>query len=76
MNKSEVTRVERSFGTDRVLLYGPDEVLLRPLQGKRYSEVRDTILELSDGKTKFYHRIPSEDPSQPVKEVEVSKEEW
>lgn len=72
----EITRADRHFGTDRVMVFGPDRVLLRPLQGGQYSEVKDTILELSDDKTKFYHRIPSEDPNQPVKEVEVSKEDW
>lgn len=72
----KITRAERSFGTDRVMLYGPDGYCLRSLSGKQYSEVKDSILKLSDSETKFFHRIPSDDPIQPVKEVEVSREEW
>lgn len=71
-----ITRANRSFGTDRVMVFGPHEISLRYLQGQQYSEVRDTILELSDSETKFYHRIPSDDPVQPVREIEVSREEW
>ena len=74
--ETKITRAERSFGTDRVMVYGSDGYCLRSLSGRQYSEVKDSILELSDSKTKFYHRIPSDDPNQPVKEKEVSREEW
>lgn len=71
----KITRADRHFGTDRVMVW-PNEIQLRSLQGRQYSEVRDIILELSNGETKFYHRIPPDDPLQPVKEIEVDKEEW
>lgn len=72
----KINRADRSFGTDRVMIFGPDMPQLMSLQGKRYREVKSAILMLSDSETKFYHRIPSEDPLQPVKETEVSREEW
>jgi len=76
MEEVKIIRAERSFGTDRVMLYGPNEYCLRSLSGRQYSEVKGSVLVLSDSETKFFHRIPSDDSNQPVKEVEVSKEEW
>jgi len=76
MVELKITRAERSFGTGRVLLYGPNEIQLRSLNGRQYSEVKDSILRLSNSETKFYHRIPSDDPIQPIREIKVSKEEW
>lgn len=72
----KITRADRSFGTDRIMVFGPQMAQLMFLQGRQYSEVKEAILELSDSETKFYHRFPPEDPIQRLREVEVSKEEW
>ena len=72
----EIVQAVRFLGTDRVMVSGPQEVQLRPLQGKAYSEIRDQVLELSSERTKFYHHRTLEDHNQPVEKKEVSRDGW
>lgn len=70
----KITRADRYMGTDRITTVGSHDLLF--LQGRQYDEFKEVVLRLSDDETKFYHRITLDDPNLPVKEVEVSKEEW
>lgn len=71
----KITQADRSLGTDRVMVFGPDMVSLTHLQGRQYSEVRSTILRLTDSGTKFCHRIMISE-ALPIKVVEVIRDEW
>lgn len=74
--KLVITRAIRFLGTNKVMVDGPSNIMLRFLQGKPYWDTRNLILELSNTETRFYYHIPHEDPNQPVTKVEVSKNEW